>query len=100
MRSWFYSLLAFLGLHEEPTTLHAPAVTTSKVIMEQVAPLAPQWETIQPKSKTECLQASGGALNPVFVRCHYGYQALVTYDSKGHRKVIQDRPIPVSGIPR
>jgi len=68
--------------------------------MEQVAPPVPQWETIQPKSKADCLQVSGGVLNPVFVRCHYGYQELVTYDSKGHRKVIQDRPIPVAGIPR
>jgi len=99
MRSWFYGLLAFFGLHQESSTLPAPVLTTSKVIMEQVATM-PQWETIQPKSKAECLHASDGALNPVFVRCHYGYQELVTYDSKGHRKVIQDRPIPVSGIPR
>lgn len=97
MRSWFYGLLAFLGLHEEPVhVVQKPA----QVIMEQVAPPVPQWQTIQPKSKADCLQVSGGVLNPVFVRCHYGYQELVTYDSKGHRKVIQDRPIPVAGIPR
>ena len=86
---------------QHATATHQQAVNQATVaVIEANQLMAPQWETIHPKPKAECLQVSGGALNPAFVRCHYGIQELVTYDSKGNRKVIQERSIPAPGIPR
>ena len=75
------------------------AVGAVHIIQEGADRMRPQWETIQPKPKDECLKLSGGSLNPVFVRCHYGYQEQVSYDAKGNRKVYQERSIPMN-LPR
>lgn len=83
-----------------PATRLDAASQATAILMQGVERTVPQWETIHPKPKAECLQVSGGVLNPVFVRCHYGFQELVMYDSTGKRKVLQDRPIPSVGIPR
>ncbi|MGD9889590.1 MAG: hypothetical protein AB7S56_10040 [Halothiobacillaceae bacterium] len=83
-----------------PATRLDAASQATAILMQGVERTVPQWETTHPKSKAACLQVSGGALNPAFVRCHYGIQELVTYDSKGNRKVIQERSIPAPGIPR
>lgn len=56
--------------------------------------LTPQWETIQPRSKEDCIRESGGVLNNAFVRCRNGRQESVTYDRAGRRKIHQERPIP------
>jgi len=72
---------------------------TASILQQSAERINPHWETIQPKSKAECLQASAGALNPVFVRCHYGYQEFVTYDTTGKRRVHNERSIP-STVPK
>ena len=56
----------------------------------------PQWETIRPKSKDECLKASDGVFDNAFVRCRNGRQEQVQYNSKNERMVLRERPIPVN----
>lgn len=57
--------------------------------------LQPQWITINPRSKEECLKESSGVVNPVYVRCRNGHQEFVQYDAAGNKKVLSERPIPM-----
>lgn len=84
------------SLSSAPQTRLDAASEAISILQSGVERLQPRWETIDPKSKDECLKFSGGALNSSYVRCHYGYQEFVTYDSKGNRKVIQERSIPMN----
>jgi len=65
-----------------------------KGVAESILSLQPSWETIQPKSKEECLRESGGVLDNRFMRCRNGRQEWVRYDPDGRRKVLNERPIP------
>lgn len=57
--------------------------------------LQSEWITVAPRSKDECMAESGGVVNPVFMRCRNGRQEQVRTDSRGNRKVIRERPIPM-----
>lgn len=57
--------------------------------------MQPQWITVQPRSKEECLTESGGVVNPVFVRCRNGRQEFVRFDASGNKIVLSERSIPL-----
>lgn len=65
-----------------------------KGVAQSIMDLQPHWETIEPRSKEECLKESGGVLDKRFVRCRNGRQEWVRYDTEGRRKVLQVRAIP------
>lgn len=65
-----------------------------KGVAQSVMDLQPHWETIEPRSKEECLSDSGGVLDNRFMRCRNGRQEWVRYDTEGRRKVLRVRPIP------
>jgi hypothetical protein len=69
------------------------AIGTS--VAKGVAVQQPQWITVHPKSKEECLKESGGTINPVFVRCRNGRQEFVRLDANGNKAVLNERPIPM-----
>lgn len=56
--------------------------------------LQPQWVTIAPRLKDDCLAESGGVINPVFIRCRNGRQELVRFDASGNKIVLSERDIP------
>ncbi len=57
--------------------------------------MQPQWITVHPRSKDDCLAESGGVVNPVFVRCRNGRQEYVRFDANGNKIVLSERPIPL-----
>ncbi len=57
--------------------------------------MQPQWITIPPRSKEECMAESGGVVNPIFMRCRNGWQEHVRYDRAGNKKVLSERAIPL-----
>lgn len=65
-----------------------------KGVVETIQTLQPEWETIQPRGKEECLRESGGVLDNRYMRCRNGRQEWVRYDVDGRRKVLQERAIP------
>lgn len=54
----------------------------------------PQWITIEPRSKEDCLAESNGVINSAYVRCRRGRQELTRFDSAGSRVVLSERAIP------
>lgn len=64
-------------------------------ITRGLSSMQPQWITIAPKTKEECLVESGGVINPMFVRCRNGRQELVRFDAKGNKAVLNERSIPL-----
>ncbi len=54
----------------------------------------PEWITVKPRSKDECMAESGGVVDPTFMRCRNGYQEYVQVGRNGERKVLRERPIP------
>lgn len=56
--------------------------------------MQPQWITIAPRSKKECLAQTGGEMNAMFVRCRNGWQEYVRYDRQGAKVVLSERAIP------
>ena len=63
-------------------------------VARSLASLQPEWITIPPRSKEECLTEAGGVLNNVFMRCRNGRQEFVRYDENGRKRVLSERPIP------
>lgn len=61
---------------------------------EQVQSMQPEWITIAPRSKAECMAESGGVVNTTFMRCRNGWQEYVRHDAAGNKKVISERAIP------
>lgn len=61
---------------------------------ETILTLQPEWETVQPRGREECLRESGGVLDNRYMRCRNGRQEWVRYDADGRRKVLQERAIP------
>lgn len=55
----------------------------------------PQWITINPRPKKECIAEAGGVINTVYVRCRNGRQELVRFDENHNKIVIQERSIPM-----
>lgn len=64
-------------------------------VAQGMAPLQPEWVTVPPRTKEECLAESGGVVNPVFVRCRNGRQEYVRTDRQGNRSILRERPIPM-----
>ena len=54
----------------------------------------PQWITIEPRSKEDCLAESHGVINSTYVRCWRGRQELTRFDAAGNRVVLSERGIP------
>lgn len=54
----------------------------------------PEWITVAPRSKDECMAESGGVVNTMFMRCRNGWQEYVRYDAAGNKKVIRERTLP------
>lgn len=54
----------------------------------------PQWITISPRAKEDCLAESNGVINSTYVRCRRGRQELTRFDSAGNRIVLSERAIP------
>jgi len=59
-----------------------------------LASMQPEWITIAPRSKEECLAESGGVLNRMYMRCRDGRQEYVRFDANGNKRVLNERPIP------
>lgn len=57
--------------------------------------MQPQWITIHPRSKQECIAESGGVLNTTYARCRNGRQELVRFDAKGNKIILSERSIPM-----
>jgi hypothetical protein len=55
----------------------------------------PQWITINPRPKEECLAESGKVINAVYMRCRNGRQEYVRFDANGKKTVLSERPIPL-----
>ncbi|HKY22033.1 MAG TPA: hypothetical protein VJM31_12520 [Vicinamibacterales bacterium] len=64
-------------------------------VTQGMSHLQPEWITVPPRSKEECMAESGGVVNPVFVRCRNGRQEYVKTDRQGNRSVLRERPIPM-----
>lgn len=64
-------------------------------VAQGIHSLHPQWITIQPRSKEECIAESGGVLNTTYVRCRNGRQELVRFDANGNKVVLSERSIPM-----
>lgn len=64
----------------------------SKTIMSN----QPQWITINPRLKKECLIESGNVLNTVYMRCRHGRQEYVRFDANGNKMVLNERSIPLN----
>ena len=64
-------------------------------VSKGLASMQPQWITIAPRSKDECLAESGGVLNKMYMRCRDGRQEYVRYDANGNKIVLNERPIPM-----
>lgn len=58
--------------------------------------LQPEWVTVAPRTRAECLKVTGGVVNPQFVRCRNGWQEYVQYTASGRKRVLQERAIPIS----
>jgi hypothetical protein len=54
----------------------------------------PQWLTIKPRAKEDCLAESNGVINSTYVRCRRGRQELTRFDAAGNRVVLSERAIP------
>ena len=54
----------------------------------------PQWITIQPRAKEDCLAESRGVINSTYVRCRRRRQELTRFDGAGNRVVLSERGIP------
>ena len=55
----------------------------------------PEWITIAPRSKKDCIAESGGELNAIYMRCRNGRQEYVRYDAAGRKRVLSERAIPL-----
>lgn len=66
-----------------------------KEVSKQTFSNQPQWITIPPRSKEECIKESGNVLNTIYMRCRHGRQEYVRYDANGKKIVLQERPIPL-----
>lgn len=64
-------------------------------VAQGMSSLQPQWITIQPRSKQECIAESGGVLNTTYARCRNGRQELVRFDANGNKIVLSERSIPM-----
>lgn len=62
--------------------------------MVPLADAQPQWITIQPRSKADCLAASNQVLNERYLRCRRGWQEYARLDAAGRKVVLSERPIP------
>lgn len=65
-------------------------------IGNSMAKQQPQWITIEPGSKEECIAKAGGVLNNTYMRCRNGRQELVRFDTDGKKIVLNERPIPTN----
>ncbi len=63
-------------------------------LTKSMASMQPEWITIMPRSKEECLVEAGGELNAIFMRCRNGRQEYVRYDANGKKMVLNERSIP------
>lgn len=54
----------------------------------------PQWITIEPRGKEDCLAESHGVINSTYVRCRRGRQELTRFDAAGNQIVLSERAIP------
>lgn len=66
---------------------------------ESISEVQPSWVTIQPRSRDDCIEESGGEINNVYVRCRNGRQEYTRVDSRGRRFVLRERPIPTNFPP-
>jgi hypothetical protein len=55
----------------------------------------PQWITINPRPKKECIAEAGGVINTIYVRCRNGRQEWVRFDENHNKIVLQERSIPM-----
>jgi hypothetical protein len=63
-------------------------------IGNSMAKQQPQWITIEPGSKEECIAKAGGVLNNTYMRCRNGRQEQVRIGADGKTVVPNERPIP------
>ena len=65
-------------------------------VTNTIASQQPQWITISPKSKEECIAESGKVINSVYIRCRNGRQEFARFDANGKKIVLSERPIPMN----
>lgn len=63
-------------------------------VARSIASLQPEWITIAPRAKEECIAESHGVLDASYLRCRNGRQEYVQFDAQGRKKVLSERPIP------
>lgn len=105
-----FLVIAVLSATCHPTFAESPARSAGRAVgqfgagvgeavgggvSEGVIAIQPEWITVPPRGKDECLAESGGVVNPTFMRCRNGRQEYVRFDSKGNKKVLSERPIPL-----
>lgn len=64
-------------------------------MLDSLNAMQPQWITVVPRSKQDCLKESGGVVNSLFMRCRNGYQEYVRFDRNGNKIVLGERAIPM-----
>ncbi|MCZ4306976.1 hypothetical protein O4G98_19760 [Zoogloeaceae bacterium G21618-S1] len=96
------SLMAFLCTHAAAESiLHAAGKALGQIsagvaegITQPMRDAQPEWITIAPRSKQECIAESSGELNTIYMRCRNGRQEFVRHDANGRKRVLSERPIP------
>lgn len=59
-----------------------------------ISSLQPEWVTVPPRPKEECITESKGVLDATYMRCRSGRQEYVQFDAQGRKRVLGERPIP------
>ncbi|WP_333857171.1 hypothetical protein [Denitromonas sp.] len=81
-------------LHAAGKALGQISTGVAEGITQPMRDAQPEWITIAPKSKQECIAESGGELNTIYMRCRNGRQEYVRHDADGQKRVLSERPIP------
>lgn len=102
--------VAILALVPAPTFGQSPARSAGRAVGEfgagvgevvgegmtrSISSLQPEWVTVAPRSKEECIAESKGVLDATYMRCRNGRQEHVRFDEQGRKRVLSERPIPI-----
>lgn len=63
-------------------------------VARSLAPLQPEWITVAPRSKEECIAESHGVLDATYMRCGNGRQEFIRFDPQGRKQVLGEHAIP------
>ncbi|TVO63991.1 hypothetical protein [Denitromonas ohlonensis] len=81
-------------LHSAGKALGQISTGIAEGVTQPLRETQPEWVTIAPRSKQECIAESGGELNTIYMRCRNGRQEYIRHDAAGRKRVLSERPIP------